>query len=362
MVGSFNGMLRRRHARRNRPGHDTPERAASAATCGAGFNVSLSLNTWNHRGEIQAKKIADCNFKNGLQIAPQSKRSRVAGPKNRQATFITDPKAQNMTSPTFLNRQPGRPGSILHLSRVSCGVVGHLALAALAVSALTGPLRAATVDVPNASFESPTTNYADPAIGSWQKTTQPGWFDPGTFGYTWDQLSGVFLNTAPGQSDHIDNAAGTQAAFLFAVPQAGLTQDLVAPFGIGQSFELTVGLIGGGGSMPAGSIFQIGLYYRDAGNNIVTVVTKDISFDSTLFPSTTHLVDFTLSLPTVQASDAWAGKPIGVELMSAAVTPGGYWDLDNVRLTSIPEPSTWGLAASGLGTMLLMRRRLVRRA
>ena len=224
------------------------------------------------------------------------------------------------------------------------------------------PLQAATVDVPNASFESPTTNYADPAIGSWQKTAQPGWFDPTAMGFSWDQLSGVFANTAIGQPDHIDNVTGSQAAFLFAVPQAGLTQDLIVPFEVGKSFNLTVGLIGGGGGMAVGSIFEIGFYYRDAGNNIVTVATNDISFDGTLFPNTTHLMDFTVNLPTVQAGDAWAGKTIGVELTSVYATGGGYWDMDNVRLTSVPEPSSWGLAASALGTMFLMLRRFVRRA
>jgi len=114
--------------------------------------------------------------------------------------------------------------------------------------------------------------------------------------------------------------------------------------------------------MAVGSIFEIGFYYRDAGNNIVTVATNDISFDGTLFPNTTHLMDFTVNLPTVQAGDAWAGKTIGVELTSVYATGGGYWDMDNVRLTSVPEPSSWGLAASALGTMFLMRRRFVRRA
>jgi len=267
-----------------------------------------------------------------------------------------------MTISTTSSRRSARRDSILHFTRFSCGIAGRLALAVFSVAVLAGRLRAATIDVPNASFESPTTNYADPAIGSWQKTPQPGWFDPATFGYSWDQLSGVFLNTAPGQSDHIDNVDGNQAAFLFAVPTAGLTQDLVAPFGIGQSFQLTVGLIGGGGNMPAGSLLEVGLYYRDAGNNIVTVAKNDISFDGTLFPNTTHLVDCTVSLVAVQAGDAWAGKPIGVELMSLAATPGGYWDLDNIRLTSVPEPSTWGLAAAAIGAILLMRRRLFRSA
>jgi hypothetical protein len=52
-----------------------------------------------------------------------------------------------------------------------------------------------------------------------------------------------------------------------------------------------------------------------------------------------QIVDFSLYLPTVQSGDAWAGKAIGVALRAAGM-PGGFWDLDHVRLAaSLPESS-----------------------
>src|SRR5260370_13231365 len=44
--------------------------------------------------------------------------------------------------------------------------------------------------VPNFSFESPGTQFADPRIDSWQKAPQPSTFDPNTFA-SWDNLIGV---------------------------------------------------------------------------------------------------------------------------------------------------------------------------
>ena len=41
--------------------------------------------------------------------------------------------------------------------------------------------------------------------------------------------------------------------------------------------------------------------------------------------------DFSLEIPTVKADDTWAGKTIGIALRSDG-HPGGFWDLDNVRL------------------------------
>jgi len=40
----------------------------------------------------------------------------------------------------------------------------------------------------------------------------------------------------------------------------------------------------------------------------------------------------------VQAGDAWAGKAIGIALRAVG-QPGGFWDLDNVRLIEfVPDP------------------------
>jgi hypothetical protein len=47
-----------------------------------------------------------------------------------------------------------------------------------------------------------------------------------------------------------------------------------------------------------------------------------------------------VQVPTVTAGDAWVGQHIGIQLLST-VSPeliGGYWDLDNVRLSSTVTP------------------------
>jgi hypothetical protein len=46
-----------------------------------------------------------------------------------------------------------------------------------------------------------------------------------------------------------------------------------------------------------------------------------------------------VKVPGVQASDVWAGKNIGIQLLSLATTnnQGGYWDVDNVRLVETVE-------------------------
>ena len=58
-------------------------------------------------------------------------------------------------------------------------------------------VEAARIYVPNASFESQATAYADPRIDLWQKAAQPVTFDTNVFG-AWDNLSGVFANPSTG--------------------------------------------------------------------------------------------------------------------------------------------------------------------
>jgi hypothetical protein len=224
--------------------------------------------------------------------------------------------------------------------------------AILILAGYAGTLGAATISVPNGSFEFPTTAYATNQIDAWQITPKPAWYDE-SGGFTWDQLSGVFLNTSPTNADHIDNCDGSQALFLFAIPQAGLFQDydsidgtnqapshtFAAQFETGKSYQLTVGVIAGGGGMKEGASLQISLYYRDSGSNFVTVAATNLTFAPAAFPNTTHFVDYSVALPAVQASDPWAGRHLGMQLLST-VRPdlyGGYWDLDNVRLTSRSE-------------------------
>ena len=248
----------------------------------------------------------------------------------------TSPQAVSVLRPVRSHRSLRELGTAL--------VIGLLTFVAW-----TGALQAGTVYVPNASFESPAVPpappYAGPDVDSWQKTAQPGWYD--TNNGPWTQLTGIFYNV-PYPGSYIDNCDGSQAAFLFALPDVGLFQDynsisgtntspdhaFNAQFQAGRSYNLTVGLIGGGGGMTAGASLQLSLYYRDASNNLVTVAATSVVYTTNAFTTNTHLVDFQIHLPTVKAGDAWAGKNIGVELLSTAnfSNAGGYWDLDNVRL------------------------------
>lgn len=211
---------------------------------------------------------------------------------------------------------------------------------------------AGLISVPNASFEAPDTVYATPIVAAWQHTPQPEWYDDqGVF--LWSQLTGVFSNQPPPDPSYIDNCDGDQGCWLFAVPEVGLFQDydsiggtntspthaFDAVYAVGSAYRLTVGLIGGGGSMAEGVSLRLGFYYRDHASNRVSFATTNVTHSLARFPTTTQFVDVSLSLPPVVSSDAWAGRHIGIEFLSTVSTnlQGGYWDLDNVRLEE------WGL-------------------
>ena len=233
--------------------------------------------------------------------------------------------------------------------------------AAAVLLALIGTLQAQPIPVPNGSFESPTPPPgfpATPQIDVWQKSPQPPDVPlPGEI--TWEQLSGVFPNTPSGSPDHIDNVDGSQAAYLFTIPGVGLFQQLDEVFEAGDSYQLTIGILGGGG-IAEGSSFLMSLYYLDGANPVI-VGSTPIIYAAAGFPNPTHLYDYTVNVPEVLAGDAWAGRSIGIQLLSTFGTGTGYWDVDNVRLVVVPEPGTVTLLALGAIGLLLAQSRFRRR-
>jgi hypothetical protein len=214
---------------------------------------------------------------------------------------------------------------------------------------LTETIPDPSITVPNFSFEFPATAFAFPGVNSWQETPQPATYDTNAFG-PWNQLIGVFSN-APGTVDYIGNAVGSQLGFIFGYPQCGFFQDynstdwmggapthaFNATFQVGQSYHLTVGLTSSQEApLTQGSTLLVALYYRDVSNNIVTVAATNVTYDPNVFNPITNLLDFHADVPSVKASDAWAGQNIGI-LFESTVSPallGGVWDLDNVRLVA----------------------------
>ena len=208
----------------------------------------------------------------------------------------------------------------------------------------TNVFQGASINVPNASFETPNTNFVDPNIAFWKDAIKPWWYDE-SGGYLWDQLTGVFLNLPPEDPDSIDNCDGEQAAWLFAVPEVEIFQDLAAIYEAGRFYRLTVGVIGGGGNMQDNVPIEIRLYYRDSEDNKVTIgATAFTYYRETGYVK--HFNDVSLEIPPVNDTDLWAGRNIGVQIISTLIFPddldpdtgrsGGFWDLDNVRLTELP--------------------------
>ena len=199
------------------------------------------------------------------------------------------------------------------------------------------PVMAASIPIENASFESlvvdPDGFGAVPLVDGWTEVDIDALFSTNT---------GVFANTEPNSFDHIVNADGSQLAFLGSQTGNALQQDLEAVYKAGCVYSLTVGVSVSVRFPPSAvepvDTLELVLYYRDA-NDVIDIASQAVEATG---QSYTKLQDFSLELPVVQSVDAWAGKAIGIALRAAG-QPGGFWDLDNVRLIeSVPDPDSVG--------------------
>ena len=197
--------------------------------------------------------------------------------------------------------------------------------------------QAKSIPVANASFETP---VIDPIENPFLAVPYvPGWIeqdiDPEPeYG---GRNTGIFMNTPPDSNDHVVNAHGAQLAFLGGMQGNALLQDLTATYQIGRQYRLTIGAcvsISLYAPRPVDPII-VAIYYIDQG---IRTDIKTLAIDPTPLTAT-ELVDFSITLPPVQSSDPWAGKNIGIAIRGSGMA-GGFWDLDDVRLTELAGDMT----------------------
>jgi hypothetical protein len=222
--------------------------------------------------------------------------------------------------------------------------------------------------VPNFSFEAPPVVRDEqnpfgalPYIDDWDETAIG-------LGDEEDQNTGVFLNTDPQEADHITDAHLLRLAFVSSLIGNDLRQTVSDSFLTGWTYEVKVA-VGKSATFPVGDTeeLEVAVFYFDGAVEQVIAATT-ISGSQV---NTTSLVDVAVSLPAVQAGDAWVGQPVGILIRPATDDPNdgdgeGFWNVDNVRLsrmnTVVPATSTWGLIVLTLataigGTLALGQRR-----
>lgn len=189
-----------------------------------------------------------------------------------------------------------------------------------------GMVQATPVALVNPSFEAPVVDPmgfgAIPLVNGWWETDVDLEASTNT---------GVFLNTPEGSPDRLTNALDQQLAFLGSERGNSLDQALTSYYKEGYSYRLTVGVAISGMFPPSTENpfdhLELALYYYDS-NEPVDIAVKSISAAGL---SSTELTDVVLYLSPVEPNDPWAGQTIAIGLRADGA-PGGFWDLDNVRL------------------------------
>lgn len=114
------------------------------------------------------------------------------------------------------------------------------------------------------------------------------------------------------------------------------------------NFSLQVDARNNWSQTPPASL-SLTLYFDNAGARTVAASSMVSLTDSWV----TQTLDFDAS--TLPAS--W-GKTIGIELANGTSGSGSSWiGMDNVRLSLVPEPSTFALLSCGLAVLALRRRK-----
>jgi len=208
-----------------------------------------------------------------------------------------------------------------------------------------------------------------------------GWTEEGPTntqqGFTGKLDTGIFLNSPPTIDGHLDNITGSQALFIGArdANQPGVTEPIALhrtlgdAFVPGRTYTFSFDAAQSNNSIPnPGAELEVRFFFNGPGGRTLVanrvIGTDDVvdvnvpaNQDNPLDPDSELFVNsftpFSFDV-TVAGADPWADAAIGLEIRPISGTTG-FWDIDNIRVTEIPEPATAMLL--GIGGLLMTRRR-----
>src|SRR5258708_29822542 len=194
----------------------------------------------------------------------------------------------------------------------------------LSLGALASTAPAASITVPNFSFESPDAHTpfgVSTKIDNWTTYGEAS-FDTG--GGPSSTGTGIFPNINPDNSINFDNANQNQVAYVFSkssIPtnRDGLEQILTATFAANQVYTLRIAVGLAGANPGPNDPFTFNLFYYDPANPTArpTVATNTIFNDGISPLSKTHLNDFAAMSASILPANPAAGQQIGIWIFPA---------------------------------------------
>lgn len=210
---------------------------------------------------------------------------------------------------------------------------------------------AGAIDIPlqNNSFEYPEVTDAQ----GWSDTVTTYWYSP--------PGSGRINNTT--NEYHVDGVTGNQFEYLYAngagvlgyTWQGGPIDGVTAGTKVeaGKSYTLSADLVGMASfaSTSTGATMEMRIGYSSDGITLTTLASKEIKFSDVYNASLTNqkMTNIAFSTPTIESAvDAYLGVWFGITNASGNTNFG----IDNVKLSSVPEPSAIVLSVMGLVGLL----------
>ena len=207
-------------------------------------------------------------------------------------------------------------------------ISAFIALACL----LTATAQADQIAVKNAGFEDPVQD-----VGGWSNDL-PDWAGPTNAGDSFIEYIDTFHSEG---NNHLGMAQGAE-----------VSQDLGVPALPNTTYQMTVGVGRRNASFTvAGNLSTFGLYVGadalDGGTMLATA-----SVDASLLAADLMFEDYSLTYTT---GDTVPAGNLFVSLSSTGVNRAHF---DNIRIATVPEPASFGLAVMGLlGLAARSRRR-----